>query len=398
MIDPHALSEAFASRFGATPRLARAPGRVNLIGEHTDYNDGFVMPAAIGFHAWVAIAPHRENRLRVHSLQFGESVERSIGSLHHPRQNASQAHWSDYVFGVARCLQDSGVALTGADLLVDGDVPLGAGLSSSAALEAAVAVALCDAAGAMPDRTALAQLCQRAENEDVGMRCGIMDQFASVHGVEGHALLLDCRSLAFEAVPLQAGTGHVPRLVVCNSMIRHQHAGGEYNVRRRQCEQAVQDIATVHAHITSLRDVDSAMLEALWARMDPTVFARARHVVSENGRVLEAARCLRRADYEGVGRAMAASHRSLRDDYQVSCPELDALVDFAISIDGTYGARMTGGGFGGCTVNLVRDDCVGHFRSELARRYQRHTGHVPDILVCDCVQGAGILEYPGAAS
>jgi len=384
MADPEKLRTEFKVRFGAEPRLFSAPGRVNLIGEHTDYNAGFVMPAAIQFHTTIAAAPRTDRLLRIRSVNLAETREVALpGPPAAPHRSGQSAHWVDYVAGVAWALQQEGIAIGGADLLIHGDVPLGAGLSSSAALEVASALALTQVAGLSIGGLRLARLCQRAENQYVGMHCGIMDQFASVHGRAGHAILLDCRSLAHRYLPLQAA-----QLLICNTMVHHRLAGSEYNRRREQCELGVQGLARKIPGLTALRDVSSAQLRAFKDALDPLIFRRCRHVISENERVVAAAGALEGADLVGFGALMRESHRSLRDDYEVSCDELDLMVRLADSIDGVYGARMTGGGFGGCTVNLVRSDRVQQFRSQVAADYARATGRAAQIYVCEAADGA----------
>jgi galactokinase len=396
MHDAQQLQDDFRRRFGATAQLFRAPGRVNLIGEHTDYNAGFAMPAAIHFQTIVAIAPRTDRQLRVHSRNFDEEcgaplpAATAVGGA-----TRAAAHWMDYVCGVAWALQARGIPLVGADMMIAGNVPLGAGLSSSAALEVATALALASLAGVVPAGLELALACQQAENDYVGMRCGIMDPFVSVHGCAGHALLLDCRSLEHRLVALRAREGAAgAQLVVCNSMVRHSLAGSEYNQRRAQCEQGVKSLQRVLPSVTSLRDVTVADLDAHAASLDPLVLRRCRHVVTENVRVQAAAARLDAADLEQFGQLMNESHRSLRDDYAVSCSELDALVRIAGAIEGVLGARMTGGGFGGCTVNLVRESAVEGFRERLVAGYERVTGHVADTWVCAPAEGAGAVPLP----
>jgi galactokinase len=384
MMDPEKLRAEFLVRFGAEPRLFRAPGRVNLIGEHTDYNAGFVMPAAIRFYTTVAAAPRTDRLLRIRSVNLAETREMALpGPLAAQNRSGQNSHWVDYVCGVAWALQEEGILVGGADMLIHGEVPLGAGLSSSAALEVAAALALTQVAGQSIGGVQLAKICQRAENQYVGMRCGIMDQFASVHGRAGHAIMLDCRSLEHRYLSLQAA-----QLVICNTMVRHRLAGSEYNRRREQCELGVQGLARKIPGMTALRDVSSEQLRALKDMLDPLIFRRCRHVVSENERVVAAASALEGADLAGFGALMRESHRSLRDDYEVSCDELDLMVRLADSIDGVYGARMTGGGFGGCTVNLVRTDRVQPFCAQLAADYARATGRRPEIYVCEAADGA----------
>ncbi|MBI3928624.1 MAG: galactokinase [Armatimonadetes bacterium] len=372
----------FEQRYGREPAVYRAPGRVNLIGEHTDYNDGFVMPAALDFATWVGIAATGNRALRIYSETMQDEVTIDLDRLPEPG-----GHWSDYVAGVACVLQNAGYGLEGADVLIWSDVPLGSGLSSSAALEVSCASALLhDQAG--PSGRDLARLCQRAENEFVGTRCGIMDQYISCCGKKDHALLLDCRELMHRYLPLPASV----RLVVCNTMVRHCLVDGEYNRRRESCEQAVRELQTVLPGITALRDVDSGELGRHGHRLDPVVRRRCRHVITENERVEQSAAALEKGDLEAFGRLMGESHRSLREDYEVSCPELDLMVKLAGEVPGVWGARMTGGGFGGCAVNLVQAESVQEFRERVARGYESSTGKSPEIHVCAASDGVGRLE------
>jgi galactokinase len=374
------LSERFQSLFGKTPRIYRAPGRVNLIGEHTDYNEGFVMPMAIDLSAWVAIAPREDLRIRVHSENFAEAIEFELSDP----ASRGRGHWSDYARGVALMIERAGHRLSGADLLLQSDVPIGSGLSSSAAIEVATGLALLETAGTNLDRLSLARLCQQAENDFVGMRCGIMDQFSSCFGQNGQALLLDCRSLEHKSLPLPVAA----RVVVCNTMVKHELAASAYNARRASCEAGVQVLKRSLPQIGSLRDVSFTELELHQGEMSDEVYRRCRHVVTENVRVLEAAGALEVEDLKRFGELMCASHRSLRDDYEVSCGELDLMADLAMSAAGVYGARMMGGGFGGCTVNLVKTQSVDSFAANIAQGYEQATGHKPEIYVCAAAQGA----------
>lgn len=374
------LTERFKKRFSVDMRIFRAPGRVNLIGEHTDYNDGLVMPAAIGFYAWVAAGKRDDRIVEAYSDHFDEKITLSLDALEGPPRR----HWSDFIRGVAATVQKAGHKLAGADLVIQGEVPLGAGLSSSAALEVSTALALTTTSGVDLPRLEMAKLCQAAEHEYVGTRCGIMDQFVAAFGAAGNALMLDCRSLAFQLLPVP----HDLRLVVCNSMVRHELASGEYNRRRADCEEAVRILGQVLPNIRALRDVTLSDLERHRDVLTATIYRRCRHVITENQRVLDAAGALRSKDATQFGGLMYESHASLRDDYEVSCKELDLLVEFATSGRGVYGARMTGGGFGGCTVNLVRTDCAEEFRVHISKAYENATGIVPDIYVCEPAQGA----------
>jgi galactokinase len=387
----HALGQRFVQLFGVSPRIYQAPGRVNLIGEHTDYNDGFVMPAAIGFYTRASVAPRHDRKLVIHSENYSEQVEFDLDHL--PATGAG--HWSDYVIGVVKMLVRSGKKLGGANLLVDGDVPLGAGLSSSASIEVAVGYALLDLADhaldrteigqTKIDRTKLALLCQQAENDFVGARCGIMDQFVASHGKRGHALLLDCRSLEYRQLPLPGDAA----LAICNTMVKHSHAKGEYNQRRAECEAGVRVLSKYLPNARALRDVTPEDLEAYGHELPDIVMRRCRHVIGENARVLQAAGALELGDLQAFGNLMRQSHRSLRDDFEVSCAELDLMVELAEQAEGVYGTRMTGGGFGGCTIALVRAGCVEAFKRTVHEGYERSTGCKPEIYVCSAADGVG---------
>ena len=374
------LRDRFQSFYGTAPRIYRAPGRVNLIGEHTDYNDGFVMPMAIDFSTWLAIAPRADRKIVIRSENFSETVE---FDLDEPNP-VSSGHWSDHARGVAVMLERAGHQLRGADILLRGEVPVGAGLSSSASVEVAVGYALCANAGIHINRLQLALACLRAENDFVGMRCGLMDQFISCFGEKGHALLLDCRSLEFKLLPLTEDV----RVVVCNTMVKHELAATEYNTRRAECEEGVRLLAQEISQVRSLRDVEASGLERFQAKLPDVIYRRCRHIVNENARALAAATALEQGDLVHFGFLMGESHRSLRDDYEVSCAELDLMVELAHQAEGVYGSRMTGGGFGGCTVNLVEAAGVDNFKQSVARGYAKATGLEPEIYVCTAAQGA----------
>jgi galactokinase len=375
-----AVTARFREVFAATPRIFRAPGRVNVIGEHTDYNDGFVMPAAIQFYTWVAAAKRDDRVLEAYSDRFNEKITLSLDTLAGPPRK----HWSDFVRGVAAVLQNAGYNLSGANLVIHGEVPLGAGLSSSASLEVATALALISLSAIDVPRLQLAKLCQKAEHEYIGTLCGIMDQFVAVFGAAGHALMLDCRSLEYQLLSIPQDV----RLVVCNSMVRHELASGEYNRRRADCEEGVRLLQPHLPGIRALRDVSVSDLEA-WKHVLPErVYRRCRHIVTENQRVLAAAKALQSGDTAQFGQLMYRSHASMRDDYEISCRELDLLVDLAASRPGVLGARMTGGGFGGCTVNLLRADNSATFKEDIAQDYRNATGIIPEIYICDPAQGA----------
>ena len=382
-----ALDAQFREMFGPPAVLYRAPGRVNLIGEHTDYNDGFVLPVAIGFSCWAAAGSRDDGKLVIYSQAHNETIEASLDAI----QVRASRKWSDYPFGMAWVLQASGYPLRGANLAVSGDIPLGAGLSSSAAFEIAVACCLLDLSGHTIGRTELARLAQRAENEFVGARCGIMDQFICCHGRTGHALMLDCRTLEHRLVPFPDDV----RLVVCNTMVTHEHGQGEYNVRRHECEEGVQRLSTVLPGIRALRDVSLRDLEEHAGLLPEVIYRRCRHVITENERVERAAAALDQGERAALRDLLAESHRSLRDDYEVSCPELDLMVELANQRQGICGARMTGGGFGGCTVNLVRRDNAEAFGRGIAKDYHAATGRQPEIYMCDSSQGVERVAWEG---
>ena len=382
------LSEQFRKNFHAEPQICSAPGRVNLIGEHTDYNEGFVLPCAIEFLTRTAISPRIDNKLVLRSTEFEPPLEFDLANL--PDKPLSM--WSDYVLGVAVMLQRAGFQLRGANLLVHGEVPIGAGLSSSAAIEVSTALALLSLIDGKLSLPEIAKICQRAENEFVGAKVGIMDQFISCLGKERHALLLDCRSLEFQLVPIP---DHV-KLVICNTKVKHEHSAGEYNRRREECEEGVRIISAAFPGVRALRDVTVEQLSACRKAMPPVIYQRCLHVVEEDRRVLQSVECLKSGDLEGMGRLMRASHLSLRDLYEVSCRELDIMVELAEGLPGFFGGRMTGGGFGGCTVNLVASNQAEAFRDEIAQRYLRQTGIAPDIYICSPAEGAR-LEFKTAS-
>ena len=377
------LAVEFAYRFGRTPTVSRAPGRVNLIGEHTDYNDGFVMPAALEFATLTAASQRPDRRLRVYSVILDETREFDLDS---PPQGPT-GEWSDYILGVALMLESSGRNLAGADLVVWTDVPIGAGLSSSAALEVSCAHALLTESGLPFDPIEVAQLCQRAENDFVGMRCGVMDQYISCCGVAGHALLIDCRSLESRHVAIAPNL----RLLIANSRVRHQHAGGEYNLRREACEEGVRLLSRYLGPIQALRDVTPEQLEAKRRKLPDLIYRRCRHIVTENARVLEAARALEAGDFGACGRAMNASHISMRDDFEITCPEVDMLAGLAETVNGVYGSRMTGGGFGGCTITLLEEWAVDKASQMLIDGYRIGMGRDVDLYVCTPSDGARLI-------
>lgn len=376
------LRRAFSEAFGLRPDVVvRAPGRVNLIGEHTDYNEGFVLPVAIDRAIYIAARARADRQVRLVALDMGQRAEFTLDAI--VRDEA--AMWSNYVRGVALFLQEAGYALRGLDGVIQGDVPRGAGLSSSAALEMAAALAFAATSGLALDRVQMALIGRRAENEFVGVQTGIMDQFISALGRRDHALWLDCRSLDYRLVPLPADV----RLVVADSGVRRGLVASAYNQRRAECEEGVRRLAERLPSIRALRDVSVAAFEAHKDVLPEPVRRRVQHVVYENRRVLDAVAALQRGDLAAMGRLMDASHTSLRDLYQVSGPELDALVEIARRVPGCLGARLTGAGFGGCTVNLVEQYAVPAVVAAIERDYPARTGRTPRVYICRAVDGAG---------
>lgn len=377
MIDTQAATRLFVEHFGGLPQwVVRAPGRVNLIGEHTDYNDGFVMPLAIDRAVWIALRPRPDRRVVVRSIDFDEAGDFVLDQL-----QPSDQRWLEYIKGVAWSLAEDGLALCGWEGIVTGDVPAGAGLSSSAALEVAAARAFAAAAALTWDVKAMAVCCQRTENRWVGMNCGIMDQMISACGRAGHALLIDCRSLELSPAPLPDDVS----VVVLDTGTRRGLVDSQYNARRADCEAACDGLG-----VKALRDATLQLLDERRALLSETAFRRARHVISENERTVRAAEAMRRGDFDALGPMLGESHCSLRDDYEVSSPALDAMVDSAVAHPACLGARMTGAGFGGCAVALVRAAEAADFTRRTAARYRDQTGYDAVVYVCRAMDGAAV--------
>jgi galactokinase len=377
-----ALKASFRDRFGAEPRVFSAPGRVNLIGEHTDYNDGFVLPMAIERRTLVAAAPRTDNRIVASSLGATDAFEVDLGEPGKPQRGI----WGDYVEGTARALLARGVPVSGASLLIDSDVPAGAGLSASAALETSVGLALASLAGRGDlDRVTLALAGQAAEHEYVGTRCGIMDQYIAALGVKGGAVLVDCRSLEPRVVNMDLGNATV---VICDTRVKHELASSAYNERRSECERATAHFRKYLPGVRALRDVTEEDFERYAPELSDVLLRRARHVVTENARTLAAAELLERGELDRFGSLMAASHASLRDDYEVSCPELDLAVAIALEVPGVYGARMTGGGFGGCAIALAAGRAVAELGDAWQRRMRDGFGRSVEVFASAACEGA----------
>ena len=370
--------------------IVRGPGRVNLIGEHTDYNGGYVLPAAIDLEIRIAFVPTTDRHVAVTLPETGERREFSLDAI-----PPASGQWIDYVAAVAWSLQSAGLRLHGLRGVLASNLPMSAGLSSSAALELASAWALLDPADLTIhgiDGMMLARLCQRAENDHVGVRCGIMDQFAATLGQHGRAMFLDCRDLSYRPVALPDKD---LVLVVCDTNAPRRLGDSEYNLRRAECDAAVATIAEQEQGVESLRDVDPEMLARHAPRLAPVELARAEHVVRENVRVLRTVEALEAGNLDAVGRLFAESHASLRDRFEVSSPELDAMVEIAAATPGVVAARMTGAGFGGCTVNLVRRDAVDGFRAAIERDYPERTGREPRVFAVTAADGAGVMVSSG---
>ena len=380
MHDPEILNSLHLARFQVEPVIFAAPGRVNLIGEHTDYAEGFVMPAAIDFATLAGISPRTDGKIVIYSENYKE--DRTFEADDVPTRGSK--HWSDYPLGVITILAGEGHKIPGFSLSLLGDVPLGAGLSSSAAVEVATALAVTSLLGVQYPGPVLARLCQRAENEFVGANCGIMDQFISANGAEDHALLLDCRDLSFRLAPIPPSVA----LVIANTMVKHSVAGGEYTSRRAEVEEAATVIARHRPEVRFLRDATVDDLTRWGSEMSPNALKRARHVITENLRTVAAAEALIHHDLDELGRLMAEAHISYSRDFEASCVEADTMVTLAHDLPGIIGARLTGGGFGGCSINLVERDLAADFAEALSARYATETGIVPQIHICHASGGA----------
>ena len=386
MRDVHQLVEEFRRLFGKEPQVYRAPGRVNLIGEHTDYNEGFVLPAAIDRYIWFAGRLRQDRAVRAHAVDFAETAEFSLDAI-----EKDAAHtWSNYLRGVAKVFEADGHRLTGADLVFGGDVPREAGLSSSAAVEVGAAVFWRRLMNLDLSPVDTVKLARRSETEFVGVPSGIMDQFVSALGRRDHALFLDCRDLKYRHVPISEQA----KIIVCNSGVRRALAKSEYEVRVRQCREAVEQLRSTGLEINSLRDVKLGDLITRGKKLDPVLLKRASHIVSENDRVREAVRVLEQGDLKFFGKLMNDSHKSLRDDYEVSSKELDTLVEIARKQSGVLGARMTGAGFGGCTVNLVEQASVDRFVQAVQEGYERALGLRAEVYMCQTSDGALAVSQP----
>ena len=374
------IRHAFREAFGEAALLVRSPGRVNLIGEHTDFNLGFVLPAAVDKAIWLALRPREDDTCRFHAADLGEVFETRLSAL-----SRSARQWPNYLLGVYAEMIGDGRAPRGVDCVFGGDVPVGSGMSSSAALECGFAFGLNELFALGYERLALASLGQRVENRFVGVACGIMDQFASLMGREHRLIRLDYRDLSYAYIPFET-PGHL--IVLCDTHVRRSLAtGGEYNARRAQCEAGVAALQQRFPQVQSLRDATLAMLGACRDAMAPVVHRRCSYVVQENQRVIAACEDLAAGDYAAFGRRMNESHDGLRVGYEVSCPELDRLAEAAQAIPGVLGSRMMGAGFGGCTISLVREHALPAFEAEMAQAYRRELHREPLLHVCRLTGG-----------
>ncbi|MEY1639075.1 galactokinase [Tenuifilum osseticum] len=379
------IVSTFKDRFGSDPLVFRAPGRVNLIGEHTDYNNGFVMPAAINRYAYFAIKPNGLGLYRFHAADFRRDYTTPVYKI-----EPSNTHWANYLLGVIAQMVAEGKDIPGFDCVFGGDVPIGAGMSSSAAIESGLAFALNHIYGLGFTRMQLAQIAQRAEHEYAGVKCGIMDQFASLHGKQNHVLQLDCRSLEFEPFELNMDNHSI---ILVNTGVKHSLASSEYNKRRQECQAGVDILKKYNNSIQSLRDVTINDLNNHKREFSSKVWERCLYVVEENQRVVNAGRALTQKDFESFGKLMYQSHYGLRDMYEVSCPELDKLVELTEKLDYVVGSRMMGGGFGGCTINVVENSHIDEFTKCVKENYKTPDGKIPQIITCVISNGAELLVY-----
>ncbi len=381
------LKRKFQETFGSASKplmFARAPGRVNLIGEHTDYNGGFVLPMGIDREVKIIFRPIVGEEVKLCSANFNEIDKFRLDDIRPSRDN----RWSDYIRGAAWAMQENSLPITAFEGVLYGNVPIGAGLSSSAALEVAASLAFCGKENLKNiDKKKLALTCQKAENEFVGVNCGIMDQFVSIHAKKDHAVLIDCRSLDYSILPLNT---HDVRIIVANTMVEHELGASAYNDRRSTCESAAQKLDDAIGGIKQLRDVSVEQLNTCKPQLSPIEYRRAEHVITENKRAVDAEDALLSCDYKKFGHLMNESHRSLKDDYEVSCPELDIMVNNAVKCDGVYGSRMTGAGFGGCTVSLVEAQKTTSVIESLEKNYQNQTGITPESYEFKAENGAGV--------
>lgn len=380
----NSVRERFLQRFGAEPLMVRSPGRVNVIGEHTDYNNGFVLPAAIDKAIYVGLSKRNDDRIVLYSEEFAQEHESTVSGV-----AITDKHWPNYILGVVDQLNKRGYQIGGFNMNLDGDVPVGAGLSSSAAVECATAFALNECFNLGIDKTELAEIGQKAEHTFAGVLCGIMDQFASVFGKEGHVIKLDCRSLDYEYVPLKL-EGY--KILLFNTNVKHSLSSSEYNTRRQECAEGVRLLQEAGQPVESLRDATVPMLEQVVKPVNNTVFRRCKFIVEENQRLLTACDALKRGDLKTLGQKMYGSHQGLQQEYEVSCKELDFLVDAVRNHPAVVGARMTGGGFGGCTINIVQEAAIESLISDVEKQYREAMGLQLTPYIAETANGASLVQ------
>lgn len=379
------LVKSFREKFTKDPLLSQAPGRVNIIGEHTDYNNGFVLPAAIDKAIYVAVSKRDDEQIQLISLDFQDNFETTVQPFH-----PVEKQWVNYILGVAAQMQKAGHEMDGFNMMIAGDVPLGAGLSSSAAVECSVAVALNDLFQFGIERKTLTFMAQKAEHEFAGVQCGIMDQFASMYGKKDHVIKLDCRSLDYQYEPLRLGDY---KIVLLNTNVKHSLASSEYNTRRQECAYGVELLQKNGMNVSSLRDADLQILDNYVKPVDEVIYRRCKYVVEENQRLLATCRALESGDLQRAGQLMYASHEGLKNEYEVSCPELDFLVNAVKENPSVAGARMMGGGFGGCTINLVKADAMDSLIQNLSRTYRDTMNLDLTAYVAETADGAGLVVH-----